>query len=72
MKIINAFISKEGREQKRSFKCENFQTVEAHHNNCKEKLQGKCKCLKYYSDQPLMAIKLKFTVAVQKIIITVV
>jgi len=55
-----------------SLKCKNFQTAEAHHSNCRELLLGECKGLKYYSDHHLMAIKLKITVAVQKIIITVV
>lgn len=58
--------------RKCSFKFKNFQTIEAHHGNCREKLLGKCKCLKYLSDQQLMVIKLKFTVAVKKIIITLV
>lgn len=53
-------------------KCKNFQTVEAHHSNCREKFLGECKGFKYYSDQHLMVIKLKITVAVQKIIITIV
>lgn len=58
--------------EKSSLKSKNFQIAEAHHGNCREKLLGECKGLKYYSDQHLMVIKLKITVAVQKIIITVV
>lgn len=55
-----------------SFKCKNFLTVEEHHSKCREKLLGEWKCLKYYSDQNLMVIKLKFTVAVQKNVIAAV
>lgn len=60
------------RTERSLLKCKNFQTAEAQHSNCREKLLGECKGLKYYGDQHLMVIKLKITVAVQKIIITVV
>lgn len=60
------------RTERSSLKCKNFQTAEAHHTNCREKLLGECKGLKYYSDQHSTVIKLKITVAVQKIIITIV
>lgn len=60
------------RIQRSSMKCKNFQTAEAHHNNCRQKVLGECKGLKYYNNQHLMVIELKISVAVQKIIITVV
>lgn len=66
------FFLRQDENKKCSLKSKNFQTVEAHHSNCREKLLRECKGLKYYSDQHLVVIKLKFIVTVQKIIITVV
>jgi len=60
------------RTKRSSLKYKNFQTDEAHHSNCREKLLRECKGLKYYSDQHLMAIELDITVAIQKLIITAV